>query len=59
VWRLVVQRAIELLDTARELRRLEVRAGEILAKRLQRPPWIGRRPRRRRDVALDVIDDEA
>ena len=56
---LVAQREIELLDATRELRGLEVRAREILAKCLKRSPWIWRRPSRRRDVALDVIDDEA
>ena len=55
----IEQRAFELVELARERRRLEVRTAEILTQRLDGAPRIRRRARRHRDVTLEVIDDQA
>ena len=55
----VLERAIELVDAAGELRRLEIRRGDILPERLQRVIRVRRRAGRVSDVTLEVIDHEA
>src|SRR5262249_9468928 len=56
--RAIRERAIELVEPAPELRRLEVGGRELLAQRLQRAPRIRRGSGRGRDVPLEVIDDQ-
>src|SRR4051812_12900638 len=56
--RIIVERAIELFDAARELRGLEIGSSKILPQRLQRTPRIRRWSGRGRDVALQMIDDK-
>jgi hypothetical protein len=56
---LVVERAIELVEPARQRRRLEVRTAEVLPQRLERPPRVRRRPGRRHHVPLQMVDHQA
>ena len=53
----IAERAVELVESPCELGDLDVRRCEILPQHLQAPPWIRSRARRRRDMALDVVDD--
>jgi len=57
--RLLVERAVQLVEAARQRRDLEIGGSEIVTQRLERAPRVRRRPGRGRDVTLELIDDEA